>query len=62
MTLIKACEKVNENKVHANLFPDVEVQRTSTNKFTVGDLIRINKRKVFLIKFSYQIIQLKYFT
>ena len=43
MKPIEASKKGNENKMYTNLFPDVEIQKPSTNKFNVGDLIRINK-------------------
>ena len=45
-----ASKKVNENKVCTILFPDVEVQKPSINKFNVGDLGRNNKSKGFFDK------------
>ncbi|KAK2713986.1 hypothetical protein QYM36_009766 [Artemia franciscana] len=34
-----------KKQVYTNLFPDVEVQKPSINKFNVGYLVRINKSK-----------------
>ena len=42
MKPIEASKKGNENKVY-HLFPDVEVEIPLVTKFSVGDLVRINK-------------------
>ena len=43
MTPAQASLKKNENKVWLNLYPDVE--RSSDPKFSVGDKVRISKKK-----------------
>ncbi|XP_065574939.1 uncharacterized protein LOC136036544 [Artemia franciscana] len=45
MEPIEASKKENEKEVYTNLFPYVEVQKPSINKFNVGYLVIINKSK-----------------
>ena len=49
MTLIEASREVNENKVWRNLYPEFRGV-TLTPKFSIGDNVRITKKRKYLIK------------
>ena len=49
MTPIEASREVNENKVWRNLFPEFGGV-TLIPKFSIGDNVRITKKRTYLIK------------
>ena len=49
MTPKEASRKKNENKVWRNLYPEFG-GKTLTQKFSIGDNVRITKKKISLIK------------
>ena len=49
MTPNEASRKENENKVWRNLYPEFG-GKTLTKKFSIGDNVRITRKKICLIK------------
>ena len=49
MTPKEASRKENENKVCRNIYPEID-GKTLTPKFSIGDNVRISKKKICLIK------------
>ena len=49
MTPVEASREVNENKVWRNLFPEL-CRPILTPKFSIGDNVRITKKRKLLIK------------
>ena len=45
MTSNEACRKENENKLWINLYPEFKSSKTSTPKFSIGDNVRMTKKK-----------------
>ena len=53
MTPVEVSSKKNENKVCKNLFPEYG-SNTLTQKFSVGDNVRIRMKKIHSIKLTLQ--------
>ena len=49
MTPMEASRKENENKVWRNLYPEFG-GKTGAPKFSIGDNVRITKKKMYLIR------------